>query len=411
MGAMLASALADCTEVFLLTLEEKAPKDYPCSEKVRHCAIPEAEIGRPDEGGNVDRDGNRIRFVKEFKRKHRIAVSISFLEKANFVNVRSRRGERVIVSVRNHYRRKIEEKGDLFSFYCREGTCGADRVAVISEGLRQDLVRLFSIPEDRISVIYNFCRPEALRGLAGDPVPEDIAGFLGGRPYLASVGRLVPQKGQEGLLRVFRRVLKTQPETRLVILGEGPGREGLEQQIRELGLSESVLLAGYRKNPFPVIAGAAAVLSASRYEGLGNSLLEAMALGKAVIAADCQFGPRELLEGNADYGESLADYRVGPCGILCPDLFPGEGAEAGTEAAAEKAAELAADTASEIAAAKAAEMAAAAENTMAEAAVLLLRDPDLRQRLGEAAARRAGEFTEAAALGKWLRLCGAEEQL
>ena len=155
MGAMLASALAEYTEVFLLTLEEKAPKDYPCSEKVRHFPIPEAEIGRPDEGGNADRDGNRIRFVKEFKRTHRIAVSISFLEKANFVNVRSRRGERVIVSVRNHYRRKMEEKGDLFSFYCREGTCGADRVAVISEGLRQDLVRLFSIPEDRISVIYH----------------------------------------------------------------------------------------------------------------------------------------------------------------------------------------------------------------------------------------------------------------
>jgi len=82
-----------------------------------------------------------------------------------------------------------------------------------------------------------------------------------------------------------------------MILGEGEERPNLEALVRELGLEEDVALPGFVENPYKYMKRAAVFVLSSRWEGFGNVLVEAMALGTPVVATDCPSGPAEILEG------------------------------------------------------------------------------------------------------------------
>lgn len=124
-----------------------------------------------------------------------------------------------------------------------------------------------------------------------DPVFSGVAG-----PRLLAVGRLDAQKGFDLLLDALARVRKSEP-WELVIVGDGPERGSLQSQAARLGLGEAVHWVGAVENPFPYYRWADVVLLPSRYEGFPNVLLEAMAVGRAVVACDCRTGPRELTDG------------------------------------------------------------------------------------------------------------------
>ncbi|HHX87771.1 MAG TPA: glycosyltransferase, partial [Firmicutes bacterium] len=83
---------------------------------------------------------------------------------------------------------------------------------------------------------------------------------------------------------------------RLIILGEGPQREALEQLIHSLGLGDQVQLPGFVNNPYRYMAQAAVFVLSSRREGFGNVLVEALAAGAPVVSTDCPGGPAEILE-------------------------------------------------------------------------------------------------------------------
>ncbi len=117
------------------------------------------------------------------------------------------------------------------------------------------------------------------------------------QPVLVAVGRLSRQKAFDDLIRAFAAVRK-QRAVRLIILGEGDERRALEALIKELDLTDCVTLQGFEPNVHRFVARADVFVLSSRYEGLPNALLEAIAAGTPVIATDCLTGPREiLLEG------------------------------------------------------------------------------------------------------------------
>ena len=119
---------------------------------------------------------------------------------------------------------------------------------------------------------------------------------------ILAVGRLHRQKGFDILLEAFSRVYSKRQDVRLLILGEGPERPSLEQQRDTLGLQEVVDMPGFVANPLPYMANADLFVFSSRWEGLGNVLIEALACGVKVVATDCPSGSREILE-NGRYGE------------------------------------------------------------------------------------------------------------
>ncbi len=171
----------------------------------------------------------------------------------------------------------------------------ADAVVAVSEGVRRDLLRLTRLPSERIVRIYNPVITEALQQACNAPL-EHSWFERGAPPVVLAVGRLTPQKDFPTLIRAFAQVYH-QHMARLLILGEGEQRSELEQLVKQLGLSEAVHLPGFEPNPFRYMRRAAVFVLSSRYEGLPNALIQAMACGCPVVATDCPSGPREILDG------------------------------------------------------------------------------------------------------------------
>jgi glycosyltransferase involved in cell wall biosynthesis len=171
----------------------------------------------------------------------------------------------------------------------------ADVVVVVSQGEKEDLIRNFKISEKRIIVIYNPLDRVRIAELSA----EDT-GIHFEMPLVVSVGRLVHQKGFDILLRAFRKVRDVKT-AKLMIVGDGEEREALMSLVQSLHLQGDVLFAGMRGNPFQFMRKAEVFCLASRYEGFGNVILEAMSLGVPVIVTDCPSGPSEITD-NGRYG-------------------------------------------------------------------------------------------------------------
>jgi len=114
-----------------------------------------------------------------------------------------------------------------------------------------------------------------------------------------AAGRLDQVKDFPTLLRAFARL--ADKKLRLVVLGEGGQRLTLENLARELGIAGRVDFPGWIANPFALMSRARLFVLSSRYEGLGNVLVEALACGCPVVSTDCPHGPREILE-NGKWG-------------------------------------------------------------------------------------------------------------
>lgn len=185
----------------------------------------------------------------------------------------------------------------------------AEGVVAVSKGLAEELVEVFRVPRDKVRVIYNPVVSEELFRKAEEALLHPWFG-PNQPPVFLAVGRLSREKNFSLLLRAFARVRRRIP-SRLLILGEGQERSHLEALVEDLGLLEDVSLPGFVPNPYPFMSKAAAFVLSSRYEALPTVLIEAMALGTPVVATDCPFGPREILE-EGQWGRLVAvDDEVG----------------------------------------------------------------------------------------------------
>jgi glycosyltransferase involved in cell wall biosynthesis len=171
----------------------------------------------------------------------------------------------------------------------------ASSVVTVSEGVRQHLLREAGLPPSQVITIPNPVVFPDLAALASTPV-SDPWFAPGAPPVVLGVGRLTFQKDFGTLIRAFARLRERRP-ARLVLLGEGEERAGLEALVSRLGLSGWVALRGFADNPFGYMARAGVVALSSRYEGFGNVLVESMACGTPVVSTNCRSGPAEILDG------------------------------------------------------------------------------------------------------------------
>ena len=115
------------------------------------------------------------------------------------------------------------------------------------------------------------------------------------RKAIVNCSRLVPQKNIPLLIDAFSEILKIHPDYKLEIYGEGFLQKELEQQVRRLGIEKEVSFMGFRKDILESIKDAAIYVSTSDYEGISNSMLEAMALGIPTICTDCPIGGARMM--------------------------------------------------------------------------------------------------------------------
>ena len=111
-------------------------------------------------------------------------------------------------------------------------------------------------------------------------------------PVIVNVGALVGHKGQKYLIDAMPLVLREVPEAHLVIFGEGELRPALEKQIKHLSLTKRVLLPGFREDVLSLMKSADLFVMSSITEGLGSAVLDAMAMGQAVVGTKRAAFPR-----------------------------------------------------------------------------------------------------------------------
>lgn len=175
----------------------------------------------------------------------------------------------------------------------------ADVIVATSKGCGDDFMEVTGVGENNMEMIYNPTITEEILPLSKEVV--DHRWFNDPTvPVIVSVGRMVQQKNFELLLDSFAELRKTR-EAKLLILGDGPRREKLENQAVELGIANDVDMPGFVKNPYAYMAKCKMLVMSSRFEALPAVLIEALHIGIQVVSTDCPNGPNEILE-NGKYG-------------------------------------------------------------------------------------------------------------
>lgn len=290
-------------------------------------------------------------------RTERPSIIVSFLTRANVAAILVAKclGARVVVSERvatsSHLSHGLG--GKMARLLVRATYPLADRIIAVSQGVADDLQTHFGIAPRGVRVVANPVDVGRLR-IQGTEAPE-LEVFP---PFVVGVGRLAANKNFALLLRAFA---SARIEGRLVILGEGPERGSLQALAHELKIADRLDMPGYLANPFAVVQRAKLYVLPSNAEGFPNGLVEAMALGRPVIATNCASGPSEIL---ADLPRTaVAGLTLAPHGVLTP--------------------------ANDVA-------------TMAQALRRLWNDDPLRERYGKKAAERADRYGVARATeGYW----------
>lgn len=206
----------------------------------------------------------------------------------------------------------------------------AKAVVAVSHGAADQLAAATGLPRSSIATIYNpVITPDLLKQAAA-PV-EDPWFAPGEPPVVMGAGRLAKVKDFPTLLRAFAYARRERP-MRLLIAGgaDNPAATAARQRelmglAGDLGVASDVRLPGHLKNPIAAMARASVFALSSRYEGLGNVLVEALACGTPVVATDCPSGPAEILEGGR-YGRlvPVGDADAMAAAILATLETPGD---------------------------------------------------------------------------------------
>lgn len=313
-AASLASYLKDRYDVLLVVIDGSR-RTYETKAKVEFL-----NLSVFDKGNGINRAKwflSVYKKIKNIREKYNPDCVISFLTEPELMNALTKGQGKSITSIRNVrssvVKNKAKKMRDKWVFSRMDG------IVSLSYNAKMDLVNNYGVSANKIKVIYNICETERITDrIKHGIISNDELEWINNEKTLITLGRLTEQKAQWHMIRAFKNVVMRIPDAKLVILGEGDKKAYLQDLISNLNLSSSICLMGYKENPYVYLANSAGFVFSSVYEGLGNSIVEAMACGLPVISTDCNAGPRELLAPNTDFNKSADKMEMEEYGILTP---------------------------------------------------------------------------------------------
>jgi len=181
----------------------------------------------------------------------------------------------------------------------------AQRMVAVAESVRRYCIEREGLRSDRVITVPNGLdleewpvgqEAEQLRRRVRDALglaPEEIA--------IATVARLVPQKGHLDLLDAIPKVVRARPAARFLWIGDGDLRSDLEQAVRDANLGEHVRFLGARSDVLELLQACDLFVLPSLWEGMPNSVLEAMAASLPVVATCVDGTPEAVVDGETGW--------------------------------------------------------------------------------------------------------------
>lgn len=279
------------------------------------------DINVPAKKGVVNKIINvikRVNKTRKIKKGLGIDIAYSFGSSSNYVNVLSKGKEKVLTGLRCQ---TDMERSDQIRLFCSR----SDQVLSCSKEIVRQLLRDYNY--DRSTYIYNPLDTENICEKGSQSV-EDFPFKGEGLKIISCMARNDYIKGIWHLVKAFSLVHDKCPSARLVVVGAG-NWDAYRELANELNVENEVAFTGMKKNPFSYVAASDVYVCSSNHEGFPNAVLEAMALKKPVVSADCKTGPREILLSEEEYnelitripsGDSIKEAIEGAYGILVPDM-------------------------------------------------------------------------------------------
>jgi glycosyltransferase involved in cell wall biosynthesis len=169
-----------------------------------------------------------------------------------------------------------------------------DRVVGVGAAVRQALIANEGIPAGRVAVLYNGIDVEAFAASPDQAAARREMGAGPGELVILQVARFDYLKDHATAVRTFANVVSRIPQARLVLVGDGPERPGIEALVRELNLADRIRFLGTRIDVDRLLHGADLFMLTSVSEGIPLTVIEAMAAGLPVVATDVG-GLREVV--------------------------------------------------------------------------------------------------------------------
>ncbi len=262
----------DCFVVTTNTIEN----EYAILDRVKHY-----DLGITREGSFLKRNVKIISGLRKILKKEKPDILISFMAEPNFRAIMATRllGIKTLVSVRNDPNREYGSR--LFRFLAKLLYRKADGIVFQTEDAKNWFPKAI---QKKSEIIYNQVAEKFYETSASNDAKD-----------IVTTGRLTAQKNHRLLIDAFA-MIADKVEDNLIIYGKGELEDELRAHISELGLKNRIFLPGPVSDVPSVLSGAKIFVMSSNYEGMPNSLMEAMAVGLPCISTDCPCGgPRELI--------------------------------------------------------------------------------------------------------------------
>jgi glycosyltransferase involved in cell wall biosynthesis len=177
-----------------------------------------------------------------------------------------------------------------------------DIAIAVSQSTDEFTTRARLIPAERTKVVYLGVPLEEFSRVRSGEEVSAARQALGIPPDAFAVGtitRLMPSKGNEYLVDAARRVIDALPRARIYIVGEGELQPALEARAAALGLGDRLVFSGFRRDVAAALSALDLVVFPSLWEGTPLTVLEALAMGKAIVATDAD-GLKDVLTDGHD---------------------------------------------------------------------------------------------------------------
>ena len=193
-----------------------------------------------------------------------------------------------------------------FHIKCLRKYLRADKIITVSKAIKQILIS-DGVPADQIDVVYSGIKHEQFQNLNGDYIYKEL-GLSKNDMIIGNIAALTEQKDHFTLLKAARTALGKNKNMKFIIVGEGRLRRKLADFSRNNGMEKNVIFTGFRKDAFNFLNIFDVFAMSSKWEGLGTSIIDAMASG-VPVAATAAGGIKEIIQdGQNGFLSAPGDY-------------------------------------------------------------------------------------------------------